>query len=189
MLWSGVKAVGWETLRTGGRILSDVADNTAGDVKPRHIIAKHVSDSAQTYSKTAGQCPYTHRATIEGLPRRRRRGPRRPELQNGHLCIGRFIPYPTMAADVVSAISEFDMFATRPVQSSTIETIETAYKPIASLDQSDFEFLIPADHDTYIDLNIQLYIRGKLTQADGKDLELTDVTCVANNLLHTISSN
>ena len=48
MLWSGVKAVGCETLRTGGRILSDLADNTAGDVKPRHIIAKNVSDSAQT---------------------------------------------------------------------------------------------------------------------------------------------
>ena len=75
-----------------------------------------------------------------------------------------------MSADVVSASTEFDIFATRPVQSSTLEMIETAYKPIASLDQSDFEFLIPADHDTYIDMNIQLYIRGKLTQADGKDL-------------------
>ena len=48
VLWSGMKAVGRETLRTGGRILSDLADNTAGDVKPRHIIAKHVGDSAQT---------------------------------------------------------------------------------------------------------------------------------------------
>ena len=48
VLWSGLKAVGRETLRTGGRILSDLADNTAGDVKPRHIIAKHVVDSAQT---------------------------------------------------------------------------------------------------------------------------------------------
>ena len=48
VLWSGVKAVGREIVRTGGRILSDLADNTAGDVKPRHIIAKHVVDSAQT---------------------------------------------------------------------------------------------------------------------------------------------
>ena len=92
-----------------------------------------------------------------------------------------------MAADVVSANIEFDIFATRPVQASTIETIETAYKPIASLDQSDLEFLIPADHNTYIELNIQVYISGKLTQAAGKDLELTDVTCVANNLLHFFS--
>ena len=30
VLWSGVKAVGRETLRTGRRILSHLADNTAG---------------------------------------------------------------------------------------------------------------------------------------------------------------
>ena len=65
-----------------------------------------------------------------------------------------------MAADVVSGSTEFDTFATRHVQTSTLETVETAYKPIASLDQSDLEFLIPADHNTYIDLNIQLYIRA-----------------------------
>ena len=47
VLWSGVKAVGRETLRTGGKILSDLADYTTTDVKPRHIIAKHVNDSAQ----------------------------------------------------------------------------------------------------------------------------------------------
>ena len=91
-----------------------------------------------------------------------------------------------MAADVVSASTEFDIFATRPVQTSTIEAIETAYKPIASLDQSDLEFLTPADLDTHIDLNIQLYVSGKLTQADGTDLEPTETTCVANNLLHTL---
>ena len=49
VLWSGVKAVGRETLRTGGRILSYLVDNMAEDVKPQHIIAKHVSDSAQTF--------------------------------------------------------------------------------------------------------------------------------------------
>ena len=90
-----------------------------------------------------------------------------------------------MAADVVSASTEFVIFATTPVQTSTLETLET-YKPIASLDQSDLEFLIPTDQDTYIDLNIRLYIRGKLTKADGTDLEPTDTTCVANKLLHSL---
>ena len=91
-----------------------------------------------------------------------------------------------MAADVVSASTEFDIFATRPVQSLTFETIETASKPIASLDQRDLEYPIPADHDKHIDLNTQLYIRGKLTQADEADLELNGVTCVAYNLLRTL---
>ena len=47
VLWSGVMAVGRETLRTGARILSDLADNMAGDVEPRPIIPKHVGDSEQ----------------------------------------------------------------------------------------------------------------------------------------------
>ena len=69
-----------------------------------------------------------------------------------------------MAADVVSACTEFDIFVSKPVQTSTLETTEAAYKLTASLDHSDLEFLIPADHDTYIVLIIQLYIRGKLTK-------------------------
>ena len=47
VLWIGVKAVVRETLRTGGKILSDLADNRSGDVKHPHIIAKPVNDSAQ----------------------------------------------------------------------------------------------------------------------------------------------
>ena len=58
-----------------------------------------------------------------------------------------------MAEIIVSASTELNIFATRPVQTSTLET---SYKPIVSLDQSDFEFLVPPDQDTYIDLNIQL---------------------------------
>ena len=81
-----------------------------------------------------------------------------------------------MTADAVSASTEFDIFATNPVQTSTLETTETAYKSIPSLDQSYLEILIPADHDTYFDLNIQLHIRGKLTKANANDLESTDHT-------------
>ena len=55
VLWSGVKAVGRETLRTGGKILSDLADNKTTDVKPRHIIAKHVNDSEKSYPETTRQ--------------------------------------------------------------------------------------------------------------------------------------
>jgi hypothetical protein len=43
-LWRGVKAVGRVSLRTGGKILSDIADI---DRKSREIIAEHVGESAQ----------------------------------------------------------------------------------------------------------------------------------------------
>jgi hypothetical protein len=49
---------------------------------------------------------------------------------------------------------------------------------------SDFEFVIPGDIDTYLDLDIKLFVRGKLTKGDGTDLAATDVTAGRNNFLH-----
>ena len=91
-----------------------------------------------------------------------------------------------MAADALSVSSEFDIFSQKPVQTSVQETIETIYSPIASVDQRNLEFLIPPEHDTYLDFNMKLYVRGKLTTDDGKDLDSTDVTATANNLLHSL---
>ena len=85
--------------------------------------------------------------------------------------------------------SEFDLFAPRPIQTSVVETTEVRYKPIPSVEQSDLEFLIPADIDTYVNLNIKLYIRGKLTKADGTNSDNTDFTAVTNNFLHSLSVN
>jgi hypothetical protein len=47
VIWSSVKAVGRETLRSGGKILIDVADNTSPDVKTGEIVARRVGESAQ----------------------------------------------------------------------------------------------------------------------------------------------
>jgi hypothetical protein len=91
-------------------------------------------------------------------------------------------------AAIASISSEFDVFAPKSVQASVHETTEVAYKPIASVEQTDLEFLIPADSDTNIDLNIKLYIRGKRVKEDGKDLDATDHTVVTNNLLHSLFS-
>jgi len=74
------------------------------------------------------------------------------------------------------------------LQSAVADTTEVKYKTIASVDQSDLEFLIPSDDDTYIDLDIKLYIRGKLTKADGTALDNTDFTAVTNNFLHSLFS-
>ena len=90
-----------------------------------------------------------------------------------------------MAAEALSVSSEFDIFAQKPIQTSVQETFEAIFKPIASMDQNDMEFLIPAEHDTYIDLNIRLYVRGKFTTGNGKDLDSTDFNATANNLFHS----
>jgi hypothetical protein len=60
--------------------------------------------------------------------------------------------------ETVSVSTEFDIFAQKPVQKAIQETIEVTYKPIATIDQTDLEFNIPADTDTYVDTNIHLYV-------------------------------
>jgi hypothetical protein len=93
-----------------------------------------------------------------------------------------------MYAETMSVSTEFDIFAPRPVQSSIVETRDTDCKPIASVNQSDLEFFIPADHDTYIDPNIHIFIRGKLTKRDGSVLNDKDFTAVKSNFLYPLFS-
>ena len=66
-------------------------------------------------------------------------------------------------AEVASYMgTEFDIFAPKPRQVAVEGTTETIYKPIGSIDQTDIEFLIPGDSETYIDLDLKLYIKGKI---------------------------
>jgi len=71
------------------------------------------------------------------------------------------------AAEIASINSEFHIFSLKPVQTSVLGTIDTAYKPIAPVDQNNLEFLIPAVKDNYIHLDINLYVRGKLDSVRG----------------------
>jgi len=82
--------------------------------------------------------------------------------------------------------TEFDIFTRKAKQESTLETNETIYKPIASVDQLDIEFLIPGDFDTYIDLDLKLYIKWKLTKEDSSNLAATDYIAGINNILHSL---
>jgi hypothetical protein len=68
------------------------------------------------------------------------------------------------------------------------ETINTIYKPVASVDQSDLELVIPEDLGSYLDLDIKLYVKGKLIKPDGTDVDNTDFTAGTNNFLHSLFS-
>ena len=84
--------------------------------------------------------------------------------------------------------NEFDIFSRKPRHVAVQETSEKIYKPIAPIDQTDIEFFITGDSDTYIDLELKLYIRGKLMKEDGTNLTATDYTAGINNFLHSLFS-
>jgi hypothetical protein len=90
--------------------------------------------------------------------------------------------------DIAFVSSEFDIFARKPVQNAIQDTNVVVYKPVAPIDQSDLEFLIPADLSTYVDPDIKLYIRGRFTKPDGSALDATDYTAGVNNFLHSLFS-
>ena len=91
-------------------------------------------------------------------------------------------------SEVTSISSEFYIFIHRPILTAVLGTVETAYKTLALVKQKDLEFLIPGDSDIYIDLDIKHYVRGKMISSSGKDVDLTDTTAVANNLLQSLLS-
>ena len=74
-----------------------------------------------------------------------------------------------MAAVASFVGTEFDIFAPKPIQGAVLETTDTIYKPLPSLNQDDLEFLIPADPETYIDLDIKLFMKGQLLKSDWTD--------------------
>jgi hypothetical protein len=47
LLWRGAKAVGRETLRTGDKILIDIAENKSLELSPKDIVTKGVTESVQ----------------------------------------------------------------------------------------------------------------------------------------------
>ena len=106
----------------------------------------------------------------------------------GHFLLTYISRCPVMSDETVSVSSEFIVFARKPIQTAVVETIETVYRPIAPVEQSDLEFLILDNFDPYIDLDIELYIRGKLISVDGKDLEATNFTALTNNSLRSLFS-
>ena len=56
------------------------------------------------------------------------------------------------------------------------------------MEQNDLEFVIPGDSNAYIGLDIKIDVLGKLVSGSGQDLDVTDITAVANNLLHSLFS-
>jgi len=93
-----------------------------------------------------------------------------------------------MSGDVEFICTEFDIFAKKSLQSAILETHVVQNKPIATADQNDIKFFIPGDSDSYIDLDIKLYVKGRLLGDDGKDLDTSDFTAGTSNFFNSLFS-
>ena len=74
------------------------------------------------------------------------------------------------------------------MQGAVLWSRATLYKPIAPVDQSDLEYVISGDSQTYVDPNIHMMIRGNLVHPDESNFDSDDHTSVVNNLLLSLLS-
>jgi hypothetical protein len=88
-----------------------------------------------------------------------------------------------MSVYMASVSAEFDIFPENSVQEAVQETVDVTYKPIATIDQTDLKFYSPSDDETYIDTNLHIFVSGKLTTIDSRDLTAEDYTAVTNKFL------
>jgi hypothetical protein len=209
-----LKALGREAFRTGKAFAYDLVENPRADLKG--LVSKHADQNTQNLvRKLRGGCrrrrrPATRKkekkATKSTVRKLKGGGVRKKTKKQKTHCKAKSDPqkknYKTRhffniiiysAAAAMAKVteyvgSEFDVFREKPVQTGTLDTIPTWYHPIASVSQSDLEFLIPGDSETYVDTLIRLYVRGRLTKADGTDLDNTDYTALVNNALHSFFS-
>lgn len=88
------------------------------------------------------------------------------------------------------AKSELDIFTIPPTQTSIEKGSLIPYNPIASITAGGpVEFYIPGASDEYIDLSqTQLYVRAKITNANGTDLAADAPVGPVNLFLHSLFS-
>ena len=87
--------------------------------------------------------------------------------------------------------SELDIFTVPPTQTSIESGNWVEYNPIASIaDGSPIEFTVSGSGQDYLDAaNTQLYVKAKITQADGTDIAGDAQVGPVNLFLHSLFSD
>ena len=135
-MWRGTKSVGREILRTGGKILTDIADNKSPELIPKDIVSKHVTESVQNL---IGNLRDGGRKRTTGVSRKKAKRALVKKGTSSHDFLQSFVNM----SEVTSISSQFDTFMYRPIQTAVQGTVERVYKPLAPVEQNDLEFLIP----------------------------------------------
>ncbi|XP_070546141.1 uncharacterized protein F54H12.2-like [Ptychodera flava] len=93
-------------------------------------------------------------------------------------------------ASCVCTKSELDLFSVPPTQTSILESRTVQFNPISTLAEgSPIEFVVAGSPSEYIDLPMtRLFIKAKITAADGSNLPAAAQVAPVNLLLHSLFS-
>ena len=85
----------------------------------------------------------------------------------------------------------FELFQVSPTQTAVEKSYDVEYHPVAPIrDGAPIEYHIPASTDEYMDLNnSRMYMRCRILNADGTDIDLEEVAAPVNDMLNSVFSN
>jgi len=73
VLWSSAKSLGRKALRTGGKIMTEIADNPS---QRGHILSQHATETTENIKKLRGGSRQRKRAASRKPPRKHRKAKR-----------------------------------------------------------------------------------------------------------------
>ena len=122
------KAVGRETFRTVGSILTDIAENKSPEVCLNYIVSEHLTESVQNLiGNLRGGGRKLARGDIS-VTKKRKKAKRTgvikgtsPGLLQSPVIMSRAV--------VASVSSEFDIFMHRPIKTAVLGTVDTCINP------------------------------------------------------------
>jgi len=138
------------------QVMTDIAANPGqtGDMLSKHvtemtqnIIKKLRGGSRKIKRASSRKAPRNHKAKRARITKHKSSKRKLPTKTIKRdilvICISH---YPIMSGEVEFVSSEFDIFAPKSIQSAILETNVVHYKPIATVDQNDLEFLAILSH-------------------------------------------
>ena len=122
--------MGRETLRTGVKILTDIAEKRSPKLSPKDIVSKHVFESVQNLIGNLRGVGSNRARGVTSVTKKRNRknGPVYYKGTSNHLLQSLVI---VSGAEFEEVSSEFDIFLQRPIQTTVLGTVESVYKPLA----------------------------------------------------------
>ena len=164
-----------EILRTGGKILSYIVENKSPGLSPNDIVSKRLTESMQNLidnlrfrelSRAAEENKICEKVQSNTCNKK------------GNFLLIYFIqpstcPVPTKRSS--TANSTF-------FHTSVLGTVGPCINSSHPCCHNDLEFFILSHSDTYLDLDIKHYVRGKFVSGSVNDVDLTDTTVVISNL-------
>jgi hypothetical protein len=124
-----------ETLLTGGKILTYIAENKSPEVSPKYIVSNHVTESVSNLIGNLRGGGRKRARGVTSMTKKRKKAKRSRVIKGTSDLLQPLVIISD--AEVTTFNSQFDIFTHRPIQTDVLGTMETVCNPLAPVQQND----------------------------------------------------